>query len=66
MLRAVSVSDGTKLAEYRLDSPPVFDGMIAAGARLYLSLKNGTVLCMGPDRFDDRSVSAQDQHSGKP
>jgi len=33
MLRAVSVSDGTKLAEYRLDSPPVFDGMIAAGAR---------------------------------
>lgn len=29
---------------------PVWDGMIAANGRLYVSLKDGTVLCMGPSR----------------
>ena len=43
----VSAEDGHKLAEYRLDAPPVFDGLIAAGGRLYLSLTSGTVLSMG-------------------
>ena len=50
LLWTVSATDGQKLAEYKLDSPPTFDGMIAANGRLYLSLKNGTVLCMGADR----------------
>ena len=49
-LWAVSVMNGKTLAEYELDSPPVFDGMIAAAGQLYLSLKNGTVLCIGPER----------------
>jgi len=34
------------LAQYKLDSAPVFDGMAAANGRLYLSLENGRVLCM--------------------
>ncbi|GAI17179.1 unnamed protein product [marine sediment metagenome] len=46
LLMAVSASDGTELAQYRLDSSPVFDGMAAANGRLYLSLENGQVLCM--------------------
>jgi outer membrane protein assembly factor BamB len=46
-LWAVNKSDGKKMAEYKLDSPPVFDGMIAANGRLYLSMKNGSVLCLG-------------------
>ncbi len=46
LLMAVSASDGTEVAKYRLDSSPVFDGMAAANGRLYLSLKNGQVLCM--------------------
>ena len=46
-LLAVSKQDGRKLAEYELDSPPVFDGLIAAGGRLYLSLHDGSVRCMG-------------------
>jgi outer membrane protein assembly factor BamB len=45
LLCAVSTSDGAKLAEYRLESPPVFDGMIAANGRLYISLRNGKLLC---------------------
>ena len=45
-LVAVSASDGTVLAECRLDGPPVFDGMAAAGGRLYLSLEDGRLVCM--------------------
>jgi hypothetical protein len=45
VLYAVSASDGTKLAEYKLDSLPVWDGMAAANGRLYLATKSGKVLC---------------------
>ncbi len=45
-LWAVSAEDGSKLAEYRLDSPPAFDGLIAAGGRLYLSTLDGRIVCM--------------------
>jgi len=47
ILCAVSAEDGKKLAEYKLESPPVFDGMIAANGQLYLAMKNGQVLCFG-------------------
>jgi hypothetical protein len=49
-LIAVSATDGKTLADHKLTSPPVFDGMAAAGGRLYLSTKIGKVVCMGPDR----------------
>ena len=47
LLYVVSAATGEKVAEYKLDSPPVFDGMTAATGRLYLSMKNGRVLCLG-------------------
>jgi len=47
LLWAVSAEDGTRLAQYRLESPPVFDGMIAANGRLYISTMNGRLICMG-------------------
>lgn len=47
VLRVHSTADGKALTEQKLDSPPVFDGLIAARGRLYLSLEDGTVLCMG-------------------
>ncbi|MGB2821960.1 MAG: PQQ-binding-like beta-propeller repeat protein, partial [Phycisphaerae bacterium] len=47
LLIAVSPSSGQKLAAYRLDSMPRFDGMIAAGGRLYLATVDGKVLCLG-------------------
>jgi len=47
ILCAVDKTNGQKMAELRLASPPVFDGMIAADGKLFLSLKDGSVLCMG-------------------
>ena len=46
-LCVVSTADGKTLQHYRLDSPPVFDGMAAANGRLYLTTQNGRVLCFG-------------------
>ena len=48
LLVAVSPSDGKKLAAYRLESMPRFDGLIAAGGKLYLSTVDGKVQCLGP------------------
>jgi len=45
VLLAVSAADGSKLAQYKLESPPVFDGLIAAKGKLYMSLKDGRLVC---------------------
>ncbi len=47
LLRVVSVENGEKLAECKLESIPVFDGMAAARGKLFLSLRNGHVACFG-------------------
>ena len=44
-LWGVSPGNGKKLAEYRLDSLPVWDGMIAANGNIYLASMNGEVIC---------------------
>ncbi|KPK42060.1 MAG: hypothetical protein AMJ65_08235 [Phycisphaerae bacterium SG8_4] len=46
LLLAVSPDDGNKLAAYRLDFVPRFDGLIAANGRLYVSTLEGDVLCL--------------------
>jgi hypothetical protein len=49
VLCVLAGKDGKQLAEYPLDSPPVWNGLAAAGGRLYMTLRNGTVVCMaGP------------------
>ena len=45
ILWAIRASDGKTIARYALDSPPVFDGMIAAGGRLYIATMDGKVSC---------------------
>ena len=45
MLWIASAEDGSKLSEYKLVSPVVWDGMAAANGRLYLSMENGRVAC---------------------
>ena len=47
VLWAASASDGKKLAQYKLDAAPSWDGLAAANGRLYVSLSDGTVMCMG-------------------
>ena len=46
VLVAVAAADGRKLAETKLDAPPVFDGLIAARGRLFVSQTDGSVLCL--------------------
>jgi hypothetical protein len=48
LLLAVSAADGKTLAQTELPSVPLFDGLAAAGGRLYISLENGAVACLGP------------------
>jgi len=47
-LRVISRTDGETLSQYKLAAMPVFDGMSAAGGRVYMALKDGTVECWGP------------------
>ncbi len=47
LLWAINPKDGQRLAEWKLDSPPVFDGMSAASQRLYVAGRDGTVTCLG-------------------
>ena len=41
------VTDGKTLATHKLASLPVFDGMAAAGGRLYVSTTDGRLRCLG-------------------
>ncbi|MCL5280720.1 MAG: LamG domain-containing protein, partial [Planctomycetes bacterium] len=45
VLMAVSTADGGLLARCEIDSPPVFDGMIAAQGHLYLATTRGDLVC---------------------
>jgi len=45
ILRMLHKSDGAMLAEYSLESPPVFNGIAIANRRLFLSLEDGSVAC---------------------
>ncbi len=46
-LWALSAADGRRLHSLKLEAPPVFDGMAAAGGRLYLATKDGKLRCFG-------------------
>jgi hypothetical protein len=53
-LLTFSMTDGSKLDEYPIESTPVLDGMAVAGGRLYISTFDGKVTCFG-----GRSVARQ-------
>jgi hypothetical protein len=46
VLWAVDADRGAKLAQIELDGMPVFDGMIAAGGKLYMATTDGRVVCL--------------------
>jgi outer membrane protein assembly factor BamB len=48
-LWAVSTVDGRRIAAYRLEAPPVFDGLIAAHGKLFMTMADGTVCCWSRD-----------------
>ena len=45
LLWAVSAQNGRKLKEMKLDSLPVWDGMVASGGKLFMATMNGEVAC---------------------
>lgn len=45
ILRTMSAGDGKQIAETRIDSLPVFDGLIAANGKLFMSTLDGQVVC---------------------
>ena len=47
VLRIYSAGTGKRLAEHKLESDPVFDGAAAAYGHLFISLKNGKLICLG-------------------
>ena len=49
LLRTVSASDGKPLAQRELKSPPVWDGLAAAGGRVFMATMDGRVVCMDRD-----------------
>jgi len=52
LLLAVSAADGRTMAELKLDSPPAWDAMAAAGGRLYLATLDGRLVCLGGEQAD--------------
>jgi hypothetical protein len=46
VLRAYLTATGEQVFETELDSPPVFDGMIAAAGALYIALTDGSIVCL--------------------
>jgi len=49
-LWVISVADGKKLQTIPLDGKPVYDGLSAAGGRLYLATEDGRVICFGAEK----------------
>ncbi|MHC4628491.1 MAG: hypothetical protein ACYTDV_16055 [Planctomycetota bacterium] len=47
ILWAASAVDGSKLAEYKLEVLPVWDGMAAAYGKLFISNQDGSIECWG-------------------
>jgi outer membrane protein assembly factor BamB len=46
-LWVLSKKDGKKRADYKLETLPVWNGMAVADGKIFISLKNGTLTCMG-------------------
>jgi outer membrane protein assembly factor BamB len=46
MIWTIAADDGSTVAEYKLSSPAVWDGLAAAYGRLYIATADGDVICM--------------------
>ena len=47
LLNVLSTEDGKQVSQMELPAMPTLDGLSAAGGQLYMSLNNGTVVCLG-------------------
>ncbi len=49
VLLATSAKDGATLAELKLDALPVWDGMASGYNKLFISMLDGSVICLGAE-----------------
>ncbi len=47
ILQGIDAKTGETIAEYALDSPPVFDGLIAADGKLFITTMDGQLIAFG-------------------
>lgn len=47
LLGAYTAEDGKSLGEIKLAAPPIFEGLTAAHEKLFISMQNGKVVCLG-------------------
>jgi outer membrane protein assembly factor BamB len=47
VVQAYSLADGALLAETKIGDTPVHDGLAVSGGRVYVSLQDGRLLCLG-------------------
>jgi len=50
VLWAASAETGKKVAEVKLDAPPVWDSLVVAAGRLYIATADGMIRCYGKER----------------
>jgi len=47
-LAVVAAKDGKTICEQEIETVPVFDGLIAARGKLFMSTEDGNLMCLGP------------------
>jgi len=61
LLWAVCTADGNSIARHHIEALPVWDGMVAANGRIYLSLENGKVVCLAGSNYPPVIDAGPDQ-----
>lgn len=46
-LRAIAAGNGNQLKTWKLPAPPVYEGLAAAGGKLYVATQDSKVICFG-------------------
>ena len=50
----INADSGEVIETLKLTTGPVFDGLIAAGARVFISLENGTLGCLDEAKGEEK------------
>ncbi len=66
MIWVANATDGAKLAEYLIPAPVRWDGLAAAHGRLFASLTDGTLVCLGAEGDELQQGTTPAAASSKP
>jgi outer membrane protein assembly factor BamB len=59
LLLAIDPQNGQMTEGYKLHTTPVFDGMVNAYNKLYISMSDGSVICLGGEGRDNEALKAE-------